>query len=463
MTELVSAKRIPFVLIGVQIAAVLSTALHPIVPLLLAGGLIGSIFLCFYQQPLLILLANEGFIKRTLIDFHPVFNTLDPSVLLAIAIALALLLRLRTADVRQHLRHNQNIIALYLIWVGWMIMASVYAPNAEWAVAKSMNFLIFNTLLFLGPFFLIRTRKESRIMLNFYLIYGLCITLLIIGQLLLQLSSISALKSAVRLSILSANPIGVGRVLSVCTAMSAMLIITGRGNWRWWGLPLAAFMIGAILTGSRGPILSLVAAVILLGLIVGGAARRRTLIVLVSLLAIVGLTLLIAPEGVIYRYKLLFATELTFTRQGLRQFSSILHRLQMWEMAVALWTQDLSHLFLGDGTAGYAKLFVWRDFRYPHNLPLEVLAEYGLLGAGIFCLHIGTAAKKTYEVFKTRFGREELMWLTAVITFLFSTLVSGDLVSNRFLWFFIGGLVSTISIKSPSNAGELPDLSCVSA
>lgn len=449
MTELALSKRAPFIIMGVQAATIVTTVVHPIMPLFLAGGVAGAVFLLYYQQPLLILLANEGFIKRTLSEWFPIFNTVDPTVLLVTLIVLALVLKLRAPEVRQHVRANQNIIAAYLIWVVWMIMASTYAPNAEWAVVKSFKFLLFNTLLFLGPFILIRTRKESRAMLHFYLAYGLCVALFIIGQLLLRFGSTISLENVSRLSVLSASPIGAGRVLSICAAMSAILIVTGLGKKRWWSMALVVFLIAAILTGSRGPALSLVAAVALLGIISGGTARRRTLFIIAFLFTVAGLVMLFAPEGVTYRYKLLLATELTFTRQGLRPFSSILHRLQMWSMAVALWTQDLRHFFLGDGSAGYARLFPWRDFRYPHNLPLEILAEYGLVGAGVFSLHIWTTFKRIYRRFKEQLGREELMWLAGLMTFFFSTLVSGDLVNNRFLWFFIGGLVSTISIKSP--------------
>lgn len=434
---------------GVQAAAVVTTVLHPIMPLFLAGGVAGVVFLLFYQQPLLILLANEGFIKRTLSAWFPIFKTIDPTLLLVILIVLALGWKLHDPKVRQHLGVNQHIIAAYLIWVVWMIMASTYAPNTEWAVVKSLKFALFNTLLFLGPFILIRTRKESRAMLNIYLCYGLCIALFIIGQLLFRFGSTISLTSVTRLSVLSASPIGAGRVLSICSAMSAILIISDLGNKRWWGMALVVFLIAAILTGSRGPALSLVAAVALLGMIIGGQARRRTLFIMALLVTVAGLVMLFAPEGITYRYKLLMATDLTLTRQGLRPFSTITHRIQLWSMALSLWTQDVRHFLLGDGTSGYARLFPWRDFRYPHNLPLELLAEYGLVGAGVFSLHIWTTFKRTYRRFKERLGREELMWLAGLMTFFFSTLVSGDLVNNRFLWFFMGGLVSTISIKSP--------------
>ncbi|GAH55531.1 unnamed protein product, partial [marine sediment metagenome] len=205
MTKLATFKRAPFIITGVQAAAIVTTVVHPIMPLFLAGGVAGVVFLLFYQQPLLILLANEGFIKRTLSAWFPIFKTIDPTLLLVILIVLALVWKLHDPEVRQHLGTNQHIIAAYLIWVVWMIMASTYAPNTEWAIVKSLKFALFNTLLFLGPFILIRTRKESRAMLHFYLAYGLCIALFIIGQLLLRFGSTISLENVSRLSVLSAS------------------------------------------------------------------------------------------------------------------------------------------------------------------------------------------------------------------------------------------------------------------
>lgn len=456
MTKLATFKRAPFIIIGMQAAAIVTTAVHPLMPLVLVLGLAGVAFMLYCQQPILILLANEGFIRRTLSEWFPIFRVIDPVVLLVIIVVFALVLKLREPEVRRHLKANQYIIAAYLIWVVWMITASTYAPNAEWAVVKSLRFALFNTLLFLGPFILIRTRKESGIMLHFYLAYGLCVALFIISQLLFRLGSAGPLENVARLSILSANPIGAGRILSICAAMSAVLIISDSGKKRLWGLAFAVFLIAAVLTGSRGPVLSLVAATGFLGMIIGGKARRRTLLIMALLVIVAGLAMIIAPEGITYRYQLLISTKLNQTRQGGWQtLNSITHRIHLWGMALSLWTQDARHFLLGDGTSGYARLFPWRNFRYPHNLPLEVLTEYGLVGAWVFSLHIWSALKKISQRFKTGLGREELMWLAALTTFFFSTLVSGDLDNNRFLWFFIGGLVSTISIKSHRQTEQL--------
>jgi O-antigen ligase len=448
----VSRKGLGF-LWGLQVAAIISTLIHPLMPLLLAMCIGGMVFLLFFQQPLLILLANEGFVKRTLQAMFPVFESVDPTFLLVTIIIFALLLRLWNPTVRHHVASLRYVILAYLLWVIWMVMASAYAPNVEWALNKSLRFALFNTILFLGPMILIRTRRESRIMLTFYLIYGFCVALLVYSQLWFEFGVNPGIESTTRFTVLSANPIGVARTLSICTAMVGVLIVSGKVDrrWWWWGIAFILFVSAAVLTGSRGPVLSFLLAIMLLGIFIGKSARRRTLMIVGSVLGIAGLLLLIAPEGVSYRYQLLLTTPLTVTRQGIRPFSSILHRLQMWSMALALWTQDIRHMMVGDGTASFARFFPWRDFSYPHNLLLEILAEFGLIGAFVFSLHLSEVAKRVYLRIKMMLGREELMWLAGLLTFLLSTMVSGDLVRNRFLWFFIGGLLSTCSLEKDSS------------
>ena len=435
-------------LFGLQGGAILSIVVHPLLPLILSGGLITILILLYYSQVLLVLLANVGLVKGALISQFPVFESLDFTILVSMLTLLALAGRLADPDVRRHVMQFQYIIAAFVVWVVWMIISSQYAPRIDWALEKSFRFALFATILFLGPLLLIRTREESKAMLSIFLGVGFLGAFYIIGELLLQLRSAASLQGITRLSILSANPIGAGRVLSICAAMAAILIITKMGKARYWGPLMILFLVTALFTGSRGPVLGLTAAILLLGLFLGGAARRRTILILGSMIAAIGLVLILAPEGLTYRYKLYMAGELGQTEQGLRVVNTITHRIELWGKAVALWSQDARHTFIGAGTAGYANLFPWRNWRYPHNLPLEVLAEYGLLGVGVFGIHIYLAAKFIYSRLRIQLDRHELMWLAGLATYFFSTLVSGDLNDNRLLWFFMGGLLSTSSIKN---------------
>lgn len=448
ITRIPRSIREPLLLLTLQGSAVLSTAINPFMPLIITGGLATILLLLYYNQVLLILLASVGLVKGAAIAQFPIFKTIDLTVLISVLVILVLAWKLANPQARRHVMQYQYIIAGFLIWVVWMITSSLYAPFLDWALIKSFRFALFTTTLFLGPLVMVQSREASNAMLRIFLAVGLLGAVYIIGQMLIILRSASIQQGIIRLSILSANPIGAGRVLSICAAMAAIVIVTDMGKFKHWGPLLILFLVTALLTGSRGPILALVAATVLLGLILGGTARRRTIYILGLMIVAIGLVLVVAPEGLTSRYRLYMEGELAATQQGLVVLNTVVHRIVMWHKALALWTSDLPHFIMGTGTAGYIIAFPWRDIEYPHNLPLELLAEFGLIGLGVFSLHICLIAKRTIHRFRSRFQREELLWLTGALTMFFAALVSGDLNDNRLLWFFLGGLLATVSVGS---------------
>ncbi len=452
----ISVPRLPrfnrgaLLLFGLQGGAILSTAIHPLLPLILSGGLITILILLHYGQVLLVLLANVGLVKGALISQFPVFESLDFTVLVSILILLVLVIKLADPLVRRHVMRYQYIIAAFIVWVLWMIVSSLYAPRIDWALEKSFRFAFFATILFLGPLLLIRTRAQSRTMLHIFLGIGFLGAIYLLGQVIIWVGSAVSLQSVVRLTILSANPIAASRVLSICAAIAAIMIITNMGRVRYYGLFLVIFLLAALFTGSRGPLLSFMAATFLLGLSLGGKSQRRTVYYGTIAVIIIILVIILFPEELTSRYRLYMKGELAETRQGLIVLNTVAHRIYMWGKAIALWTQDAIHLLIGAGTAGYAMIFHWRDVKYPHNLPLELLAEFGLIGLGVFSLHILLILKQTYHRCRLSLHREELQWLIGALTMFFATLVSGDLNDNRMLWFFLGGLLATLNLNDSS-------------
>jgi len=440
----------PLLLFSLQGGAILSTAIHPLLPLILSGGLITTFILLHYNQVLLVLLANVGLVKGALISQFPVLESLDFTVLVSILILLALGIKLADPLVRRHVMQFQYIIAAFMVWVVWMVVSSLYAPRLDWALEKSLRFALFATILFLGPLLLIHTRAQSRTMLHIFLGIGFLGAIYLLGQVIIWVGSAASLQSVVRLTILSANPIAAGRVLSICAAMAAIMIITNMGSVRYYGLLLVIFLLAALFTGSRGPLLSFMAATFLLGISLGGKARRQTIYYGIMIAAIVMLVFTLSPEELTSRYRLYMKGELAETQQGLIVLNTVAQRIYMWGKAIALWTQDAIHLLIGAGTAGYAMIFHWRDVEYPHNLPLELLAEFGLIGLGVFSLHILLIIKQIHHQCRLSLHREELQWLIGSLTMFFATLVSGDLNDNRMLWFFLGGLLATLNLNDSS-------------
>lgn len=441
------SKRQFWLLWGVQLSGMLSTYLHPLMPLFLIGAASAFVLLLYFNQILVLLLAHVGIFKGIVLESIPALQGIDITVLLSLLCLLVIIWRSSQPATRQVFRTNRAIIIAYFVWVAWMIIASSYAPNSDWALYKSLRFAFFNTVLFLTPLTLINSRRDSRTMLYLFLLSGVLGVLSIALRALIWLQTTASVMISVRLSILGSDPIGTARVLVICAAMCAVLMLTGKEKSIKWVALMVIYIIAAMVTGSRGPLVALVAGVGLTGLLLGGKARINTLWLLLFLALIGGAVLALAPEGMVARLKIFSGGELARTERGVIIFSTAMHRLQMWKIALNSWLSDPVHLFFGVGTAGYANLFPWRNVAYPHNLPLEVLAEFGLLGASIFSFHIYLALRRIWARIRSGMNREELMWLIGLLTYLFATMVSGDLNSNRLLWFLFSGMLATITVQ----------------
>lgn len=437
-------KRSSLLFWSLQIGGILSTYVHPLMPIVLAGIFITFTVLLYFNQLLLLLLAHVGLFKG-LVQNLPFGQMIDLSVLLALLSLAAICWWILKPENRRVFSSNQGVILAYILWVFWMVAASVYAPSAEEAVYKGLRFAFFNTILFIGPLAMINSWRGSRVMLYLFIFLGALGLLSIAFRLYGWLQPTSLSQFAVRLSILGSDPIATGRVFVVCAGMCAILPLTGeKKSYRWLAL-MGIFLMAAVFTGSRGPLVSFVAAIGMVGMILPGKARIRTIWLLVFIAILLLVVLVSMPEGLVSRIKLLGGSEIVYSRYGLQTYSTVFHRFELWKMALAEWLNNPIRFLFGMGSAGYAGLFPWRDFTYPHNMPLELLVEFGILGSGIFSIHVILVLRKVWARYCLGLGKEELMWLVGFLVYFFSTMFSGDLNSNRLFWFLLAGLLATVT------------------
>ena len=110
-----------------------------------------------------------------------------------------------------------------------------------------------------------------------------------------------------------------------------------------FGLSMLVFVIAALSTGSRGPVLSLFVTLITLGIIVGGNLRKQVGILFLVGILVVVIALLTMPENLTARYNVFASSELVVTRKGLVVFSTISSRWTLWSNALELWIRDIPH------------------------------------------------------------------------------------------------------------------------
>lgn len=166
------------------------------------------------------------------------------------------------------------------------------------------------------------------------------------------------------------------------------------GRWPMWaklllGYATAACYAGIILTGSRGGYLSVAASILVFALLSIGILRAMgtTLLVRISGAGLAVAVLALAAGA------LLIHKSDDLSERATNIIDNKNMRLDLWRAAIQQWKLDP---LLGTGSRTYQ--FYGRKFRaeqvqrdpiYVHNDYLQLLSDYGVIGAGTFAIFLG--------------------------------------------------------------------------
>jgi O-antigen ligase len=116
-------------------------------------------------------------------------------------------------------------------------------------------------------------------------------------------------------------------------------------------------------------------------------------------------------------------------------------RAQLWDEALHALPNDPLTLAFGRGTGAFAHLDP--SYPYPHNVPIELLYELGLVGLAAFVLAVVTAVVRVAGVALRRGPTSRVAGLAAALLVgaLVNSQFTGDLAGNTDIWLF-GGLAS---------------------
>lgn len=108
-----------------------------------------------------------------------------------------------------------------------------------------------------------------------------------------------------------------------------------------------------------------------------------------------------------------------------------------WEAALQGFFE---HPLVGVGAGCFGQLGGWSGRVYPHNLPLEIAVEFGLVGAICFAVLLGTPLLQLARAFgqRTRPGALGQFGVGMLLFTFCGSLAVGDLIRNHVLFFAIG-------------------------
>lgn len=192
----------------------------------------------------------------------------------------------------------------------------------------------------------------------------------------------------------------------------------------WWKyifyllyLPAAFVAIG--LTGSRGGLLALLAAVVIFAI----CADRRTRVAMLAGAAVLMALTPVLPSSVTWR--------LSTTTDELNH-GTLSGRRAVWEHGTVLVEE---HPLIGLGVGGVVGAFASLDFNAAHNTPLEILVEEGLIG---FAFFYGGLVHSIYRVWRSAGKERTALVALSAAWFVGTCSISWDV--NLVTWFMFSML-----------------------
>jgi O-antigen ligase len=233
------------------------------------------------------------------------------------------------------------------------------------------------------------------------------------------------------------------------------LLIFGRSGIAAWllaSLGAVFFFYTLLITGARAP---------LIGLVLGAAVMMAMAITMVGQRLFVrrgaGMAALVAAGLIIFLVLILQSGVETWTVQRMqsliRFFSSFNSdsdrssevRTLYFAAALHYWGYSWQTIIIGNGLLSFSYLYSgeYVPGTNPHNIPLEILCEFGLVGFAIFVTFVASLFRHvSLTVYPGDHWTPVIMALCVAVVFF--SIASGDMI-NMFYFLVYGGLLPAIT------------------
>jgi len=426
---------------------------NPTIMVLIPLGLIILWWLINNPAIALMILSLTAIIKGYIINYFPVIEIVDITVIATLIIWLGLVKILLEGNWKLP-SEQKSIVYLFLIFGLLLGISYIYTVSPDYGFRKILRFNTFAVTIFISPLLIIKSPADSKRLLSYF--YFLLV--IIIGIMLLQFvyflkwgDFAIVLAYWNRISIPGANPIQVSRYLAIGAAMMIALLIRNKPSQslHYFAI-LFVILLSIILSGSRGPLVSIIIGSIVYAILYERKHSSRIFGYGILAIGTIITLLLLLPESLTQRFFDISQGSVIMTQQGVRRISTIATRFEFWSMSLQAWFSSITSFFIGLGAGSFSSLFIWRDWRwYPHNLFFEIIAELGLIGLVIGVLFI----IKSYQIInkgiqRGSFTEHSALWVAGTVVMFIAAQFSGDINDNRILWMFIGVSIASTHVDN---------------
>ena len=401
----------------------------------------------------LMILSLTAIIKGYLINYFPLIALVDITVIATLIIWLGLVKILLEGNWKLP-SEWKSIVYLFLIFGFLLGISYIYTVSPDYGFRKILRFNTFAITMFMTPLLIIKTPADSKRLLSYF--YFLLV--IIIGIMLFQFiyflkwgDFAIVLAYWNRISIPGANPIQVSRYLAIGAAMMIALLIRNKPSQSLHHFAiLFVILLSIILSGSRGPLVSIIIGSIVYAILYERKHSSRIFGYGILAIGTIIILLILLPESLTQRFFDISQGSVIITQQGVQRISTIATRFEFWSMSLQAWFSSITSFFIGLGAGGFSSLFIWRDWHwYPHNLIFEIIAELGMVGLVIGVLFI----IKTYQIInkgiqRGSFTDHSSLWVAGTVVMFIAAQFSGDINDNRILWMFIGISIASTHVDN---------------
>lgn len=205
---------------------------------------------------------------------------------------------------------------------------------------------------------------------------------------------------------------------------------------------VAIFGYFVFLSGSRGVMISLALAGSVYLFIVSKTPLKTKLSVVFILLVLFGISYRAVPENLNDFY------EYSVSRAALQDTtSSVYMRTVLWQEAIS---NFIENPFCGIGMGNFDSISL-----FPHNVILEVAAEFGIIGLFVFVLLCYTTVQKATEFLKNKqLSKSHMLMRLLLVLFIYTlthAMFSGHIANHTKLYICMGAIVCLANLKINSD------------
>ena len=410
-------------------------------------------YLIVKPQISLLLIGFISIIKSFFIEQFEFFQMVDLTLLLIVLIWLSLIFYFLKGELVIPSWSIKILISFFLFTI-FITFSGLYSASPNYGWLKILRFSILSSTIFITPIIFLKNSKDSKSMLNYFKIISVMILAGMLMNLIFLFLSGELISYLIRVSILGANPIALSRTLAAIAAMVTVIGIRRKGFQQLLSLIiLIPILLAIVSTGSRGPLVSYFLGMIIFTILfeLKNFKFRSFFSISISILFVI-ILFNILPENLTSRFVNIAQGDNILSSAGFENVNTINSRLDFYLMSINTWISDFKTFAVGLGSGGFSSLFLWRDFRwYPHNIFLEILVEFGIIGIFLILTFMFFSIKQLITYKKYNYLSENsAVWISGTLVMFFSAQFSGDLNDNRILLMFLAISLSSINLdKNP--------------